>query len=631
MNFNILRYFEDTHKQPSEKLVKFEFRNKEKEGWPGDVKIVFDSDRKIFVDRKIRMALKQFFQLNRCLFCIDKLNNEADISFGDCYIKDKEDVFGKSDIIIRTLKGKALIEKYADLFCMEKDSIDRVMKAQAVKAKEKNYVYLSALPKELKYDSLGSIPKLSLENRWNFYKAQKYIHWGEAYNKQRIDYNLLVKRVSRKVKFTAKLFFKKTYLLVTIVLFFLHTFFGLFRIKKADLSRRSKKNVLIFGGELFNKGAQAMTFTVVDQIRRKFPDKDIYLFSKRDYDRPKKEKEQYRFFFLPKSSDIELGLLGNPVYGLLAQKRFGKKTFQTIESVFKEAAFAIDISGFALSSQWGFFKSCFYLFRIASCRKRSIPFYIFPQSIGPFDYPVVLKATLLPLVKYYLSYASRIFVREGSGIQALAPFKLSNISTGLDIVLQNEEYNLSNIFVSPFIGKNFAIPHGAIAIIPNERVSERISEEVFQEIYFSVISQLLKAGKRVYLLRHSYEDLKLCQQIKQRFFDNDNVCVITEDLNVIDANQLIKQFDFIIASRYHSIVHAYKNAVPAIVIGWADKYLELMKNFDQEQYLHDSRGKINSESLEKNISIMLVKRDEESSKINLIKKTIIKQNVFEVL
>ena len=42
-------------------------------------------------------------------------------------------------------------------------------------------------------------------------------------------------------------------------------------------------NIVIVGGELFNKGAQAMTFTVVDEFSSRYPEKDIYLFSNSDY------------------------------------------------------------------------------------------------------------------------------------------------------------------------------------------------------------------------------------------------------------------------------------------------------------------------------------------------------------
>ena len=43
-------------------------------------------------------------------------------------------------------------------------------------------------------------------------------------------------------------------------------------------------NILIMGGELCNKGAQAMLFTVVSEMRKRFSDEyKIYVFSNEDF------------------------------------------------------------------------------------------------------------------------------------------------------------------------------------------------------------------------------------------------------------------------------------------------------------------------------------------------------------
>ena len=57
------------------------------------------------------------------------------------------------------------------------------------------------------------------------------------------------------------------------------------------------RNIIITGGELFNKGAQAMTFVAVDELKKRFPEHEIYLLSEMDLERPKAEREQYAFSF----------------------------------------------------------------------------------------------------------------------------------------------------------------------------------------------------------------------------------------------------------------------------------------------------------------------------------------------
>ena len=58
------------------------------------------------------------------------------------------------------------------------------------------------------------------------------------------------------------------------------------------------RNIIITGGELFNKGAEAMTFIAVDELKKRFPNHKIYVLSDMDLKRPKEEKEKYAFSFM---------------------------------------------------------------------------------------------------------------------------------------------------------------------------------------------------------------------------------------------------------------------------------------------------------------------------------------------
>lgn len=138
LNFNILNYYEDQYAKDNEKIKLFHYRNKEDEGWPGNTKIEFDSGRKKFIDRRIRMWLKPYFQLNRCLFCIDKLNQFADISFGDCYISGEESYLGKSNIIIRTKKGKEVLKEVKDIIEQKKVETEKIVSSQKLSKKKYN-------------------------------------------------------------------------------------------------------------------------------------------------------------------------------------------------------------------------------------------------------------------------------------------------------------------------------------------------------------------------------------------------------------------------------------------------------------------------------------------------------------
>ena len=390
----------------------------------------------------------------------------------------------------------------------------------------------------------------------------------------------------------------------------------------------TKNNIIILGGGLSNKGAQAMTFTVVDQIKRRFPDQNIYLFSTEDFERPDAVKNIYNFRFLPWTSKSRIRLLLGPF--VKDNSRHAVK-LQEIKSLLGNASCIIDISGFVLSSQWGFSPSLGYLINIMIAKKYSIPFYIFPQSFGPFDYPLIQKLILYPLLKRCLSYPRKIYMREIEALEHARKFTTSNVEQCRDIVLQNTEYNLSNIYSLKVSFKQSAIVPHSVGIIPSARIAERVEPGELCSAYESMIRLLIDAGVTIYVLSHSQQDLEICRNIKGVFPNNACVKLIENDLNAIELENTLERFDFVIASRYHSIIHSYKKGVPAIVMGWAQKYSELVEGFDQAEYYFDCRNKIDINDLNAKLDRMMKNWASEKETIMSKTRSISQTNIFDVL
>ncbi|MFB0544975.1 MAG: polysaccharide pyruvyl transferase family protein [Asgard group archaeon] len=175
------------------------------------------------------------------------------------------------------------------------------------------------------------------------------------------------------------------------------------------------------------------------------------------------------------------------------------------------------------------------------------------------------------------------------------------------------------------------IKRNSVGIIPNLRGVRRINESELYNIYKMLIEKLIEKGKTVYLLRHSYEDLILVERIRDMFPTDKNIEIIEDDLSAIELMKIIKQFDFVIASRYHSIIHAYKNGAPALVIGWAAKYYELLKDFDQLDYYFDTRYNIEASGIAKAVEEMLENWQKEKVKIKKKMKKIKSENIFDLL
>lgn len=61
----------------------------------------------------------------------------------------------------------------------------------------------------------------------------------------------------------------------------------------------NKRNIMIYGGEFFNKGAQAMSFVTISRLKTFFPNHEIYFISERDCLRPESELSKYNFEIIP--------------------------------------------------------------------------------------------------------------------------------------------------------------------------------------------------------------------------------------------------------------------------------------------------------------------------------------------
>ncbi|WP_252699109.1 polysaccharide pyruvyl transferase family protein [Natronosalvus vescus] len=391
-----------------------------------------------------------------------------------------------------------------------------------------------------------------------------------------------------------------------------------------------RKNIAIVGGELFNKGAQAMTFTVVDHLSKTYPEKDIILLSAQDYHRPPHEKSQYTFEILPWDPEVHLSLL-SPSITTVNTTEYPSRVMKQVRELFSSCACLIDISGYAFSSQFSFKRSFTYLTNLVIAKKFGIPLYIFPQSIGPFDYSTPKKLVFNPLMQTYLHYPEVICPRENAGVESLAPYTQSNVQRENDIVLQNKDYDLKNIYSSqPDIERRAIDPNG-VGIVPNSKVFERADPEELYSLYDAAIEELLSKDRSVYILRHSVEDLDLCRNIKRRFRDDDRVVLIKEELNAIELEYIIDQFEFLIGSRYHSLIHAYKNHVPVIAIGWAVKYEELLKNFDQEEFFFEGRKQISVDEFIDAINRMSKQCSHESGVIETKVKSIQQDDLFSRL
>ncbi len=352
---------------------------------------------------------------------------------------------------------------------------------------------------------------------------------------------------------------------------------------------------LIVGTNFDNKGSQAMTFVAMNEIKQKYPDAVIWICP--NYWVKEYENKKYRAIFL------EDGYTSGAI----------------VSEIIPHVKAIIDVSGYALSSRYNFGKTDRTMTYLRMAYDYNIPFFLMPQSFGPLNYPNYKLAEL----KVLLSSCKEIFAREQAGYDLIVDlFELNNVMKSYDMVLQSKPINKDNIYRNHNVIEREEAIDNAVAIIPNKNLCFYIDEKEVVLLYEQIINKLIGCGKYIYVIPHS-GDNALCEKITVNYKEDKHVIYYKKEIDCIGFEELISSFEFIIAARYHSIVHAYKQNIPCIILGWADKYNELAELLQQQEFLIDIRDKtINvKDNIELSLSKMLENKKEAYTRIqNNIKK-----------
>ena len=353
-------------------------------------------------------------------------------------------------------------------------------------------------------------------------------------------------------------------------------------------------NIVITGGSFSNKGASTMLYITSQKLHSKFPNANVYYCSAEKRN-PLLEKE-YDIFYLDKfrflnelGSGYGMGLSKKIRYSIINVAR--KIKFHTIfngdhndyQNILNNTRLIFDISGFALSSKFShmnYIATDYFLDFIEYAHNREISTFLMPQSFGPFDYAKG-KERKIERIKKVMSYPVLIFAREKSGFNLLRKeLGLNNTRLSNDLVLQEKE--ISNDSRIEFVDTN-----ENVALVPNVRLLSYLSTERLVAAYAEIIKRLLSFGKNVYLFPFAGEDVNICNELKNIFTKEEKVRVLPYDMKISECEATLSKFQYIVASRYHSIVHGYRVGLPCVCIGWADKYIDLLSSVEQIDYLTD--------------------------------------------
>lgn len=228
----------------------------------------------------------------------------------------------------------------------------------------------------------------------------------------------------------------------------------------------------------------------------------------------------------------------------------------------------LDSSGFGYGDFWGLDKLRDRLLGALKRWKRPGRIAVLlPQALGPFDAPGMKRAFADSLDLLDLA-----FVRDAQSmahVEAAAP--------GHARVRRAPDF--TNLLHPP-LKREFAHLAGHSFVIPNEKMvaGDRAGQRsAYVRAMAIAVETVRDSGRTVDLLVHEgAPDRKLAEAINAALAQPVDIVDLPSPL---DTKAAIAAAELIVSSRFHGLVSALSNAVPALAVGWSHKYNELMADY----------------------------------------------------
>lgn len=373
--------------------------------------------------------------------------------------------------------------------------------------------------------------------------------------------------------------------------------------------------ILVTGGNFNNKGAQAMLMITMSELKKHYPDAKLIFDSQEanvdvgDYYFEHIDRDVLRTALAIKSGAYSAvkGLYEAAKHAVWA---FRDHKYKEIFAEYKylkmleDLKIVIDISGYNLSSKFSMRHNLLYLDIIRYAGQCGMKVFLMPQSFGPFEYGDA-KEQMTGVIKDAFAKTELVFAREQEGYDLMQGMGIRNLRLSCDLVLQNSEVNWSSIKKTPLkYGFDKLETKKNVLLVPNQKIFDHMKDdERLYRMYSKVMEKILSYGNDIYLVYHSNEDLKICRKLQA---DNvsDRIHIVEQELAFYEYERVVAQCRYALASRFHSIVLAYRQSVPCIALGWAEKYDNLLESCGQQKYVNSILDESMEDSILKCVEVM---------------------------
>jgi polysaccharide pyruvyl transferase WcaK-like protein len=223
----------------------------------------------------------------------------------------------------------------------------------------------------------------------------------------------------------------------------------------------------------------------------------------------------------------------------------------------------VDASGFAFGDQWGpapsrILGSIFGLYSGAGK-----PIALLPQAFGPFQ-----NANVAEVAPRALDQADLIFARDPESLSHLRGLSLTKPAVRM-------APDFTNLLEPAAEGPQ----HNDVIIIPNYRMVdmvESVSDQSYLAFLKACATVALDAKYRVRVIAHEVRDVDLAMRLRVDLGDAVMCEAATDPLR---TKAIVGGAALVVSSRYHGLVNALSQCVPAVGTGWSHKYSHLFNEY----------------------------------------------------
>lgn len=238
----------------------------------------------------------------------------------------------------------------------------------------------------------------------------------------------------------------------------------------------------------------------------------------------------------------------------------------------------LDASGFALSDQWGPKMAVHLGHKIEEARRRGARVIMLPQAFGPFERPDVRDAC-----QKVLDQVDLVFAREQQSYDYLIDLGISASKVRIAPDFTN---SLHVKAMSDGVGPSpVSVQQPYACVVPNYRMVDMTAdgvEDTYIAFLCDTVKMLFANGLDVKLLLHTTNpnDAELGNTVCSRT-DAD----LLAPSDALDVKRIIGGSECVVSSRFHGLVNALSQGVPAAATGWSHKYQYLMQEYACEDFL----------------------------------------------